>query len=262
MDVNGKVAIVTGGGSGIGVGLAEALLEAGARVAITDISAQHLAETRDRLGASLVTVPHDVASLQSWQAVKREVEDRLGPVDVLCNNAGICLPYQDLETVDEGTFQRVLAVNVTGVFNGCKTFLPEMKARGSGHIVNTASVSGLFGSVNFETYCASKFAVVGLSEALTGSLVGSGVGLSILYPGPTHSRMFAAQVGEVDREMAMEPIWLGRAVVRAIAESQLHIITHPVLREQVEARMDRLYAAFGEPAQPGFTANFRPSGEA
>jgi len=261
MDVAGKVALVTGGGSGIGAGIAEALAEKGAKVVIADINPDHARAEAERIGHGTITVALDVVSPESWARAKQEVESKLGPVDILCNNAGIALSFKNLEDVPVEEFDRVMAVNVRGVFNGCQAFMPEMKARGSGHIVNTSSANGLVPYGPFATYCASKFAVTGLSEAIRQELEPFGVGVSILYPGLTRSRMSEGQVPDMseDRRKAlseamMEPIWLGRAVVRAIENNSLHIVSHPEFLEAIKARMQVLYDAHGEPAEPGYVA--------
>jgi NAD(P)-dependent dehydrogenase (short-subunit alcohol dehydrogenase family) len=258
MEVSGKVVLVTGGGGGIGAGIAEAFAEKGAQVAVTDINSDYAEAEAKRIGNGTIALRHDVTSVESWSDVKRAVEAQLGPVDVLCNNAGVALPFKPLEDVTADEFARVMAINVTGVFNGCKAFIPEMKARGSGHIVNTSSVNGQIPFETFAAYSASKFAVSGLSESIRAELAPFGVGVSILYPGLTRSRMSEGQVPGLNPEAAkalaarmMEPVWLGRAVVRAVEQNTLHIITHPDHRAALEARIDALYSAFGEPAQPG-----------
>lgn len=258
MRVEGKVVVVTGGGSGIGAGIAEAFKEAGAKVYITDINPDHAAAERKRLGT--LSIEHDVTSLESWRKVKEVVEGTLGPVDILCNNAGIGQPFMPLDEMSPELFAQILAVNVTGIFNGVKTFVPEMKARQSGHIVNTSSVNGLIPHAPFAAYTASKFAVTGMSEALRMELAPFGIGVSILYPGLTRSRMSEGQMPDLTEEQAaalrarmMEPVWLGRAVVQAVESNAQHIITHPAHKADLEARMESIYLAHGEPAQPGFT---------
>jgi NAD(P)-dependent dehydrogenase (short-subunit alcohol dehydrogenase family) len=259
VEVSGKVVLVTGGGGGIGAGIAEAFAEKGAKVAVTDLNLDYAKVEADRIGRGTIAIAHDVTSLESWAEVKQAVEAQLGSVDVLCNNAGISQPFKPLDTLTADEFARILAVNVTGVFNGCKMFMPEMKARSSGHIVNTSSVNGLVPFASFAAYTASKFAVTGLSEAIRAELEPYGVGVSILYPGLTRSRMSEGQVPGLSDEAAkalaarmMDAIWLGRAVVRAVENNQQHIITHPDHRPVLEARMDALYADFGEPAQPDY----------
>lgn len=262
MEVSGKVVLVTGGGGGIGAGIAEAFAEKGAKVAVTDVNFGYARAEADRIGRGTIALAHDVTSLESWAEVKEAVEAQLGPVDVLCNNAGIAHSFKPLDEVGPNEFARILAVNVTGVFNGCTMFMPEMKARRSGHIVNTSSVNGLVPFASFAAYTASKFAVTGLSEAIRAELEPFGVGVSILYPGLTRSRMSEGQVPGLSDEAAralsermMDPIWLGRAVVLAVEDNRQHIITHPSHRQALEQRIDALYADFGEPAQPGYSAD-------
>jgi NAD(P)-dependent dehydrogenase (short-subunit alcohol dehydrogenase family) len=257
MDLKGKVVLITGGGGGIGAGLAEAFLERGAKVAVTDVNREYAEAEGKRLGA--MSIEHDVTSLDSWRQVRDAVQDNLGPVDVLCNNAGVSQPFKPLDEVTPEQFARILAINVTGVYNGVLTFVPEMKARKSGHIVNTSSVNGLVPHATFAAYTASKFAVTGMSEALRMELAPLGIGVSILYPGLTRSRMSESQVPGLSDDQAaalsarmMEPVWLGRAVVRAVEANQLHVLTHPGHKADIEARMEVLYAAHGEPAQPGY----------
>ena len=259
MQIKGKTVLVTGGGGGIGAGLAEAFAEKGARVAVTDINRRYAEAEAERIGRGVIALEHDVTSLDSWAAVRHAVEEAFGPVDVLCNNAGISQPFKPLDEVEPDVFARILAINVIGVYNGIRTFVPAMKARGSGHVVNTSSVNGLVPHATFAAYTASKFAVTGLSEALRMELAPHGVGVSILYPGLTRSRMSEGQVPGLSpeaqaalRERMMEPVWLGRAVVRAVETDAQHVVTHPEHRAAIEARMEALYAAHGEPAQPGF----------
>lgn len=259
MDVRGKVILITGGGSGIGAGLAEAFIEHGAKVCVTDVDAERARAEGKRLGA--MALQHDVTSLDSWRKVRDVAQGTLGPVDVLCNNAGIGQPFKPVDEIGPELFARIIAVNVTGVYNGVATFVPEMKARKTGHIVNTSSVNGLLPHAPFAAYTASKFAVTGMSEALRLELAPFGICVSILYPGLTRSRMSEGQLPDLTEEQVaalrqrmMEPVWLGRAVVRAVESNALHIVTHPAHKPDIEARMDALYAAHGEPAQPGYQA--------
>ena len=259
MDVAGKVVLVTGAGGGIGAGMAEAFAEKGARVCLTDINADWAMAEAERIGRGAIAMAQDVASPESWAEVKAAVEARLGPVVVLCNNAGISIPFRPMEEITLEQFDRVMAINVRGVFLGCHAFMADMKARGAGHIVNTSSVNAQLPHGTFAVYSASKFAVSALSESIRQELEPFGVGVSILYPGLTRSRMSEGQMDTLPDEIRqaiagkmMEPIWLGRAVVRAVEENRLHIVTHPDHLDALKARMDALYAAFGEPAQPGF----------
>lgn len=267
MDVQGKVVLITGGGGGIGAGMAEAFAEAGALVAISDINMDYAQAEAERIGQGVIAYQHDVTSPTDWSRIKQDVERALGPVDILCNNAGISLPFLPLEDVSLDLFDQVMNVNVRGLFLGCACFIPDMKARGAGHIVNTSSVNGQITHPNFAVYSASKFAVSALSETLHTELAPFGVGVSILYPGLTRSRMSEQQVPDLPDDvkqqlldLMMEPIWLGRAVVDAVQNDHLHIISHPDHLAQLQARMDRLYQAFQGPAQPNYVAGAIPIG--
>ncbi len=258
MKLDGKVAFITGGGGGIGAGIAEAFIEKGMKVVVADIDLEHAEQAAQRLGGNAFAVPIDVTSLDSWAQAKAVTEQRFGAIDVLCNNAGISMPREPLDQVPPERFARVMAINVTGVFNGIHTFAGEMKQRRSGHIVNTSSMNGLLPFATFAAYSASKFAVAGMSEALRDELAPFDVGVSILYPGLTRSRMSEgdAASGDISAETLkkgmMEPIWLGRAVARAVEQNQLHIITHPIYKAVLEARVQTILDAHGEPAQPGY----------
>jgi NAD(P)-dependent dehydrogenase (short-subunit alcohol dehydrogenase family) len=263
-ELSGKTVFITGGGGGIGGGLAQAFAERGARIVLADVEVGFAREEAAKLPASAdaQAVALDVRSLESWQAVREVVERRTGTIDVLCNNAGVSTPFKPLVEVSPEEFERVMAINVTGVYNGIKTFAPAMIARGSGHIVNTSSMNGLAPFGSFAAYCASKFAVLGLSDSLREELAPTGVGVSTLFPGLTRSRMSESglagpmaqdpeRVAAIQANM-MDPVWLGRAVVRAVEHNEAYIVTHPEYRDSQAARHDRILAAFGEPAQPGY----------
>lgn len=258
MELQGKVAFITGGGGGIGSGIAEACVEKGMKVVLADIDLDYARAKADELGENALAVAIDVTSLESWASARHTALKHFGTVDVLCNNAGISQPREPLHEVPPTTFERIMAINVTGVYNGIVTFASDMRERRSGHIVNTSSMNGLLPFGTFAAYSASKFAVTGMSEALRQELAPFDVGVSILFPGLTRSRMSEsdADAGFISREamatQIMEPIWLGRAVVRAIENNTLYIISHPGYRSVVDERHRRVIEAFQEPAQPGF----------
>lgn len=250
MQVAGKTVFITGGGGGIGEGIALAFAEQGAKIVLADISAPHTEAVAARLpaGTQSLVLALDVTSLESWAQAKAQAEARFGAVDVLCNNAGISAGFKPLVDVTPDEFARLMAINVTGVYNGVLTFAREMGARGAGHIVNTSSMNGLSPFGSFAAYSASKFAVLGLSDSLRQELAPLGVGVSTLFPGLTRSRMAEQdldKVGAADparaaaiRANMMDPVWLGRAVVRAVENNTQYIITHPDYREGVAARFD------------------------
>jgi NAD(P)-dependent dehydrogenase (short-subunit alcohol dehydrogenase family) len=191
-------------------------------------------------------------------------------VDILCNNAGIASGFAPLIDMDPADFDRLVAVNLTGVYNGIACFARAMVDRGAGHIVNTSSMNGLNPFGLFAAYSASKFGVLGLSDSLRQELAPHGVGVSTLFPGLTRSRMSESDTvgpGAMDparlaqiRANMMEPIWLGRAVVRAVEQDQPYIITHPEYRDDLARRFDTILAAFGEPAQPGYRTGASATG--
>lgn len=263
-ELTGKTVFITGGGGGIGAGMARAFAERGARIVLADIEVGFAQEEAARLpaAAEVQVIALDVRSLDSWQAARDAVERRSGAIDVLCNNAGISTGFKPLVELSPETFERVMAINVTGVYNGIKICAPAMIARGSGHIVNTSSMNGLSPFGSFAAYSASKFAVLGLSDALREELAPAGVGVSTLFPGLTRSRMAESDTGKAAandparlaaiRANMMDPVWLGRAVVRAVEGNEPYIVTHPEYRDSLAARQERILAAFGEPAQPGY----------
>ena len=180
--LHGKVAVVTGGGRGIGKALALALAGEGCRVAIGDVDAASAEATAAELGDGTVGLALDVTDRPGFTAFLDDVEQRLGPVDVLVNNAGI-MPVGPLEEEDDATAIRLLEINLHAVIHGTKEAMRRMKPRGTGHIVNVASSAGKSGLPYLATYCATKHGVVGLSESVRAELRGTGVNVSVVMPG-------------------------------------------------------------------------------
>lgn len=260
MKLDGKVAFITGGGGGIGGGMAQAFAEKGMKLVLADIDIKDAKARAAEFGDNAIAVQIDVTSLESWAAAKAVACERFGQVDVLCNNAGISQPRMPLDKIPPEMFARVMAINVTGVYNGVVTFTEDMRQRRGGHIVNTSSMNGLLSFGTFGAYSASKFAVTAMSEALHDELAPFDIGVSVLFPGLTRSKMSLGDIesGDITPEIAaqgmMEPVWLGRAVARAVEDNQLYIITHPGYRAVVEQRFQAVLDAHGEPAQPGFVS--------
>lgn len=178
--LDGKVAMVTGAGRGIGAATAAALARAGARVAVADIDEAAAQETAQRIGATPFAL--DVTDRGAFTEVLDEVDRRLGPIDVLINNAGI-MPLTRIEDEPDEATARILAVNLHAVIHGSREAVQRMKPRGTGHIVNVASVAAKIAFPGAATYAASKSGVLGFSEAIRAELRGTGVEVSCVMPG-------------------------------------------------------------------------------
>src|SRR5918997_385775 len=179
--LNGKVVAITGGARGIGKSTAQALLRQGARVGIGDLDVDLARKTAEELGENVRAYELDVTSRPSVKSFLDSVESDLGPLDVMINNAGIMPITPFLEEADDSAV-RQLDINVHGTIFGMKEALPRMLGRRSGHVVNLASVAGKGGFPYLGTYCATKHAVVGISEALRSELADSGIEFSCVMP--------------------------------------------------------------------------------
>jgi NAD(P)-dependent dehydrogenase (short-subunit alcohol dehydrogenase family) len=186
--LHGRVAVVTGGGRGIGRALCRALAAEGARVAIGDVDAAAAEEAASELGGLGLRV--DVTDRPGFTAFLDEVERQLGPIDVIVNNAGI-MPVARLEDEDERSITRQLEINLHAVIHGTREAVRRMRPRGGGHIVNIASIAGRSGVSHLSTYCATKHGVVGLSEAMRNELRGSGIEISVVMPGLVSTELTA-----------------------------------------------------------------------
>jgi len=184
----GRVAVITGGASGIGLAMAQRFAREGMRLALADVEDGALESAVKELeahGAKVLPVVTDVSDAGSMQRLADRVAADLGPVDLLCLNAGVSGGGGPIESLSDGDWAWALNVNVWGVIHGIQSFLPEMKSRGEGHVVLTASVAGLTNSPQAGPYHATKHAVVSIAEVLHRELhdAASGVGVSCLCPG-------------------------------------------------------------------------------
>jgi NAD(P)-dependent dehydrogenase (short-subunit alcohol dehydrogenase family) len=179
--VHGKVVAITGGARGIGRATAEQLARQGAKVAIGDLDPELTEKVAGEIGSGTVGLPLDVTERESFAAFLDAVEERLGPVDVLVNNAGI-MPLGDFAEEDDATTTRIIDINVHGVLTGTKLAVRRMRPRRSGHIVNVASMVGKISPAGGATYVASKHAVVGLTEAVQLENADYGIEFSIVMP--------------------------------------------------------------------------------
>jgi NAD(P)-dependent dehydrogenase (short-subunit alcohol dehydrogenase family) len=268
-ELEGKIAVVTGGASGIGKGIAQALGAEGAQVVIADVEQGALDAAAEELGATGIRT--DVSSAESVDALAEEVVDRFGTAHVVVNNAGVgsMARIADL-TLDD--WRWMVGVNLWGVIHGIHAFLPILKANpDGGHLVNTASMAGLVATPNLGSYTLTKYGIVGLTEALSMELAqdGSKVGATVLCPGTIHTNIGTSQrnrpagdtrgLKDVDISQAgaeldlsglrwMQPIEVGAIVVDAIKRGELYAITHPEWWGMVQERFDGIAAAFGQHA--------------
>jgi NAD(P)-dependent dehydrogenase (short-subunit alcohol dehydrogenase family) len=184
-DLTGRTVLVTGAGSGIGRETALLSARRGARLVISDVNQDGLDETAETirgLGRDVLAERVDVSDREQMRAHAESVHERWGPVDLLVNNAGVGLAGKFLDTQLED-WDWVVSINLMGVVHGCHFFIPPMVQRGSGHVVNVSSMAGYNASPELPAYSATKFAVLGLSEALREELKPSGVGVTAICPG-------------------------------------------------------------------------------
>ncbi|HEY2770609.1 MAG TPA: SDR family oxidoreductase [Solirubrobacteraceae bacterium] len=177
----GQVVAITGGARGIGRATATALIAQGAQVAIGDIDATLAEHTAQELGNGTVGLPLDVTQRESFAGFLNEVESRLGPLDVLINNAGI-MPIGPFVDETDATAIRMVDINLHGVIYGSKLALERFIPRGRGHLVQIASAAGKAGFPGGATYCATKHAVVGLSEAIKAEVRDTNIDISVVMP--------------------------------------------------------------------------------
>lgn len=267
-DLDGKAAFVTGGASGIGLALGRVLAEAGARVMLADIEEGALDRAvADLQGGNLPEVRGVVCDVRDYDAVERAAQaaiDAFGKVHVVCNNAGVG-GRSGADAISLQDWRWVVDINLMGVVHGVRAFLPHLTSHGDGgHIVNTASMAGFLPGTGFGPYTATKFAVVGLSEALRTELAPQGIGVSVLCPGWVKTQITdsrrnwpkdygeppAPRPGLLDQHIAelvrtgMEPSAVAALTLAAIRGDQLYVFTHPHMRPPLEARVENFLAAY------------------
>ena len=261
-ELDGKVAVITGGGSGIGASLARACAEEGMRVVVADVNG-------DRAEAIASELPHDTAAFKpvdvSDAAQVQELADfafdTFGAVHLLCNNAGVS-PVGRVWDYSDEDFRWLVGVNLFGVANGLRSFVPRMIEQGEGHIVNTGSGASFVSTPRLGPYCATKHAIVGLSEALRYELEGTGIGVSVLVPAGVNTNIadsgarpsadpdstaadFGVLVGALDPtslEM-IEPDVVADVTIVGVKEGWDYIVMGPGQEVGVRRRYDEVLAA-------------------
>ena len=265
-DMNEKVAFVSGGASGIGLGIARALGGAGARVMLADIELKALeraAAQLDTLGIETATVVCDVSDRSSVFAAADATLAAYGQVDILCNNAGVSSGGL-VEECTSGDWEWVIGVNYLGVLHGCQAFLPHLKRSTCGYVVNTASMAGVLGRMaGWGPYNSTKFAVVGLSEVLRAEGREHGFGASVLCPGAVSTNIATAPRNRPERfgpqespvtsnpdallsnlQAGLEPDVVGDLVLEAMRANRFYIFTDPRMAGLVRRRYEKLLEDF------------------
>ena len=261
--LEGRVAVISGGGSGIGEGLAHACHAAGMRIVAADIEqaeAERVANDVRELGGEAIGVRADISTRDSVDELAATAYEAFGAVHLLCNNAGV-LTRAPLLDSSEADWQWTLGVNLLGPVHGVRAFVPRMLEQGdAAHIVNTASVAGTYAIAGtaLGVYTASKFAIVGYSEMLRLELADEGIGVSVLCPGGVETRIFEAdrnrpdalggpatapaedparrEAPAADRPPPMAPREVGERVLAGVRANRLYIFTHAEQRAPVEER--------------------------
>lgn len=269
MDVSGKVAFVTGGAAGIGLGIARAFAVRGAKLMLADINAAQLEKAAAELSASGVevsTVVCDVADEQAVRDAAAATVERFGKVHIVVNNAGVGAGGRAGESAIED-WRWIVDINVMGVVHGIEVFTPLIKSNGEGgYFVNTASMAGHVASPAMASYHATKFAVVGYSEALKDDLARDNIGISVLCPAWVRTQIYNSRLNSptvkatngaeedsaafsimkdvVDNGIAPELV--GEWTADCVEAGRFYIFTHPSMLAHIDARHDQIrtdYAA-------------------
>jgi NAD(P)-dependent dehydrogenase (short-subunit alcohol dehydrogenase family) len=263
-DVQGRTAFVTGGASGIGLGMTTAFAAAGMNVVIADLRRDHIDKALEALaGKPVHALELDVTDRDGFARAADEAERVFGSVHVLCNNAGMGI-LGPVTAARYDDWDWGLGVLLGGTVNGVQTFLPRMLAHGEGgHIVNTSSMAGVLPIPGAAIYITAKAAVIGLSEALRSELAEHGIGVSAFCPGPVQTnireggRLRPERYGdsgytEVERDLEerpnsplwMDPVECGERVLGGIRQDDLYIFTHREFREGADERFRAMLASF------------------
>src|SRR5215203_7167451 len=217
----GKVAVVTGGGRGIGKAISRSLAREGVRVAIADLDGTVAEEAAAEAGAGAIGLALDVTDRPAFTTALDDIEARLGPIDIIVNNAGI-MPIGPFEEETDATAIRQLELNLHAVIHGSKEAIRRMKPRRTGHIVNVASIAGKFGAPGGATYSACKHGVVGLSESLRAELYGTGVEVHVVMPAFVNTELIAG-THEIKGIKRSTPEDVAEAVVDALKTGRFEV---------------------------------------
>ncbi|MET0291497.1 MAG: SDR family oxidoreductase [Steroidobacteraceae bacterium] len=242
-DVKGKTAYITGGNTGIGLGIARALANAGMNVVMGYIQEDQVAPALKlfKPDQKVTAIRHDVTDRDGWTKLLAEINAKYGNLHLLVNNAGIKTLAQ-ASKVDSRGWDAAVAVNFTGIYNGCAVAVPHMLAHREGsHIVTTASMGGMLPGVNAGVYTATKFAAVGIMEALRVELMNSNIGTSVYCPGGVSTDNLGSAEGSA--ALMMDPLEAGERVLNGVKNNDLFIFTHPEFKPGIKERTDAILAS-------------------
>ncbi len=247
-------AFITGGASGIGLALADALAARGVAVTIADLNEDALAEVLATRSERFQGFCLDTRNRDQWALIKAEAEALFGPVDLLVNNAGIAPDGQEFADIEPESFDRVIAINLGGVFNGISAFAADMRAQGRGHIVNTSSMSGMvMDGPGLGGYGPSKAGVIAMSEILRMEMEPHGVGVSVLCPSYVATNLMAntlragGQLRDPDLSLLgapTKPPEVAEMIIAGIEENRPFIFTHSYRRGAVQERHETIMECF------------------
>ena len=254
--IDGRVAFITGGSSGIGLGTAKAFAESGVKIALGYRREAHLAQALELLGGlpDIHPIRLDVTDRAAFNRAADTAEARFGRIDILVNNAGLNL-FGPMDIATHDDWDWVLGVNLGGVVNGLVSVLPKIKAHGDGgHVVNVASMASFIAGAEAGIYTTSKFAVRGLTECLRLTLAPQGIGVSLVAPGLTNTNIheapltrpddlsvtaFPSDATSTDRvhkvlKLGADPFEIGRRIRDGVIANEPYIFTHPGFRTEFE----------------------------
>jgi NAD(P)-dependent dehydrogenase (short-subunit alcohol dehydrogenase family) len=266
-DLEGKTAFITGGGSGVALGQAKVLTaEAGMKVVIADIRQDHLDQAMEYFrakGLPAHAIKLDITDRAAYLRAADEAERVFGAVDLLCNTAGVS-QFGPIEQASDDDWDWQIDVNLKGMINGVRAFMPRMIERGRGHIVNTASMSAFVALPNTGIYCTTKYAVRGLSESLRLELQKYNIGVSLLCPGGVNTNIHESVLSRPDKyaktgyygadqevfkrlkaviETGIDPLDLARIVLAAVRRNEFWILPYPEFIPTVEQYNQQVIAA-------------------
>lgn len=253
MSLEGKVALITGAGSGFGEGMAKRFASGGAKVVIVDRDKAGAERVAGEIGDAALAVAADISKEADVDAAVEAALSKFGKVDILINNAGIAPNGQNFADMAPESFDRILSINLVGIFNGVSTFAAAMRERGRGYILNTSSQAGLNAAIpGVGAYAVAKFGVTALSENLRIELEPHGVSVSVLCPGYVQTNLAANTVrvgGDIRKYTATMPASdvtsddVGQMVLRGIEANAPYILTHGGAWPGIEKRMKAIQTA-------------------